>query len=95
MVEPFESGSIVIVPKPDGTTEYWELTDGWHLLRTETNAPLLHTHSTLENLEITGVAKFTGSVYTEDKKGENATVIIPGVGTLKFKHGIMHQFIPV
>ena len=46
------------------------------------------------NIEFIEDAKFTGSIHAEDKKGENATVTIPGVGTLKFKHGIMHEFTP-
>jgi hypothetical protein len=34
MVEPV-SGSVVAIPKGDGSVEWWELTDSWHLLRTE------------------------------------------------------------
>jgi len=44
------------------------------------------------DVNFSGNVTISGNLYAEDKKGENATVVIPGVGTLKFKHGIMHEF---
>ena len=71
-------------------------TQQWELENTEAAPAILaHTHTSLENLEITDTVRFSGSVYAEDKKGESAEIVIPGVGTLKFKHGIMHNFSPV
>jgi hypothetical protein len=37
---------------------------------------------------------FLGKVRVDGKRGENVNIVIPNVGTLKFKEGIMHKFEP-
>jgi len=42
-----------------------------------------------------GDVNFIGKVRVDGKRGENVDIVIPSVGTLKFKEGIMHKFTPV
>ena len=71
------------------------ITGGWFYKTELGYVKIEHSHLTHGDIEFTGNTVISGHLYAEDKKGENAEVVIPGVGTLKFKHGIMHDFNPV
>jgi len=65
MVEPVRGISTVI--NPDGSIEFWELTDGWHSVKTMPAGSLAtdeelaaHTHLSLTDLDILGQLSTNG-----------------------------------
>jgi hypothetical protein len=92
----FESGSIVAVPKPDGSTEWWQLTSSWNILRTEPlQAAANHTHTTFAAMSFTGDVHFTEKVFAgagDANQGINKIVTIPDVCILTFKKGLLVDF---
>ena len=69
MPEPVPA-SVVAIPQPDGSTVWWELTDGWHLLRTDPAEPMasdaelaiaIAKHAALPNVHHSANAGITGS----------------------------------
>ncbi len=66
-----ELRSVVARPRPDGSTEWWELTSGWSLLRTDPPiAEVLAAHTALpdahhlHNVGITGTKTLGGFKFT-------------------------------
>lgn len=83
---------VLAVPTPDGSTEWWKLTSGWNLIRTDpplsSKSDVGHTHQTLGDIDL------TGSVKADGEEGISGSRFIPGVGTLTFTKGILTGFTP-
>lgn len=71
-----------IKPCSDGKLEFYEPSDaGWVLVHTLTKLSL-------------GTLIVTDHLYIDDKKGINQNVTVAGVGTFKFKKGVLIEFTP-
>ena len=79
------SGSMVTVLNPDGSVDWWKLTDQWRKVLTDppisSLAPLTHSHTTH------GDINFVGSIQVDGYGGIDDRVVI-GTKRLTFKNGI-------